>query len=1101
MTRPAVPVSHRQHTEAPARAGHVRGTLVRLLRALVLGVMALATPAAAWAQAVGGAQITGIVRDSSGGALPGVDVTVTRTDTGVSRSAVSSGDGAFAFPNLPVGPYQLKATLQGFSTFVQDGIVLQVNSNPSLNVTLQIGAVSEQLTVTANASMVETRSTGIGQVIDNKNVVELPLNGRQATELIFLSGLATSAPAADLNTNKNFPTVTISVAGGQANGMTYIMDGGTHNDPFNNLNLPTPFPDALQEFKVETSALPARYGHHASSAVNLVTRSGTNNFKGTVFDFLRNYRFNARNALATTRDSLERNQFGGSLGGPLVKNKAFFFGGFQGRIEKSNPPTAIRWVPTAQMLAGDFSAFASPACNGGRQVTLRAPFVDNRVPAAALNPVALAFSKYLPSTTDPCGRVQFGIPNDSTEQQAIGRIDYTLSTEHTVFARYMFARYNNPATYDGQNVLTLSRTGQENIAHSTVVGHKWLPTNTLVNSFTTTFNRTLNDRPLPEFFTATSLGSRIASPYPGYMGISVTGNGFTVGAGGTNPGYFNSVGFQLADDLDLIRGDHQISAGVNWIHTNIKTNNNRPTNGQFTFNGQTTGLSLADFMVGSVSGGFVQGNPVFDDDDHDYIGVYLQDDWRVKPNISLNVGVRWEPYIPLRNSRSWVSHFDKTRFDQGLVSKVYPQAPAGLIFPGDDGYQGRGANNRKLAMFAPRVGAIWTPEGDSTMSVRASWGIFYDTPHLFFNTRFSNNPPWGAQITIANPAGGFTDPYQGYPGGNPFPALNDNWQTSAFPAFGVYVNSPLDINPQRLQQWNLSVQKGFGDWLMSVSYLGNRMSNLWRATELNPAVYSPTATTGNTNQRRVLYLQDPAKGQFFGTIGQVDDTGRSNYHGLLLSAQKRLSHNFSVLSNWTISKCMSDPATSEITGPTIVNPNDPDLDYAYCGSDRRHVVNLSAVVRAPEFSNDLLRAILGNWQVSPIVRWQSGNRSTVTTGVDNALTGMGGQRAVQVLDDPYGDKTAGNYLNRAAFTSPTAGTYSPLKPFTVVNPSNFQNDIAISRSFRFGSRSLQARWEIFNVINYVNLGAPITSLNSAAFGQIQTAGDPRIMQFALKFDF
>lgn len=261
------------------------------------------------------------------------------------------------------------------------------------------------------------------------------------------------------------------------------------------------------------------------------------------------------------------------------------------------------------------------------------------------------------------------------------------------------------------------------------------------------------------------------------------------------------------------------------------------------------------------------------------------------------------------------------------------------------------------------------------------------------------------------------------------------------------------------------------------------------------------ATTGNTNQRRVLYLQDPAKGQFYGTIGQVDDTGRSNYHGLLLSAQKRLSHNFSVLSNWTISKCMSDPATSEITGPTIVNPNDPDLDYAYCGSDRRHVVNLSAVVRTPEFSNDMLRTILGNWQISPIVRWQSGNRSTVTTGVDNALTGMGGQRAVQVLDDPYGDKTAGNYLNRAAFTSPAAGTYSTLKPFTIVNPSNFQNDIAISRSFRFGSRSLQARWEIFNVINYVNLGAPITALNSAAFGQIQTAGDPRIMQFALKFDF
>ncbi len=768
---------------------------MRALITLVISALVVGTPAAGWAQAVGGAQITGFVRDSSGATLPGVDVTVTQTDTGIARTTVTGADGAFAFPNLPVGPYQLKANLQGFSAFVQDGIVLQVNSNPQVNITMQIGALSEQLTVTANASMVETRSTGIGQVIDNQRVVELPLNGRQATELIFLSGLATSAPAADLNTNKNYPTVTISVAGGQANGMTYIMDGGTHNDPFNNLNLPTPFPDALQEFKVETSALPARYGHHASSAVNLVTKSGTNNYRGTLFGFVRNYRFNARNALATTNDSLKRNQFGGAIGGPLLRNKAFFFGAYQGRIEKQTPPTAIRWVPTPAMLAGDFTALTSPACNGGRQVELRAPFVGNRVAPSQLNPVALAYSRYLPTATDPCGRVQFGIPNDSTEHQALGRIDYTLNQQHTFFTRYLFARYENPATYDGQNVLTLSRTGQENIANSVVTGHKWLPTSSLVNSFNVTFNKTLNDRPLPEFFTATELGSRISSPYPGYFGVSVTGNGFTVGAGGTNPGYFNSTAFQLVDDVDLVRGSHQISAGVNWIHTEIETSNNRPTNGQFTFNGQTTGLSMADFMVGSVSGGFLQGNPVFDYQDHDYIGVYLQDDWRVRPNFTVNVGMRWEPFIPLRNTYSWVSHFDKTRFDQNLRSTVYPQAPAGLIFPGDAGYPGRGASRKKMANFAPRIGAIWTPSGDDSLSVRGSWGIFYDTPHLFFNTRFTNNPPWGAQLTIANPAGGFTDPYLGYPGGNPFPALNDNWATAAFPAFGVYVNAPLDMEP------------------------------------------------------------------------------------------------------------------------------------------------------------------------------------------------------------------------------------------------------------------------------------------------------------------
>jgi hypothetical protein len=457
----------------------------------------------------------------------------------------------------------------------------------------------------------------------------------------------------------------------------------------------------------------------------------------------------------------------------------------------------------------------------------------------------------------------------------------------------------------------------------------------------------------------------------------------------------------------------------------------------------------------------------------------------------------------MSNTYSWVSHFDQSRFDQNVRSTVYPQAPAGLMFPGDSGYPDDSTTFGKKLQFAPRVGVVWTPQGDERTSVRASWGVFYDTPHLFFNTRFANNPPWGAQITIANTAaGGFSDPYQGYPGGNPFPALNSGWATQSFPAFGVYVNTPLHVEPTSLQQWNVSVQHQFGDWLAGVSYLGNHSSHLWRATELNPAVFGPGATTGNINQRRTLILQNATQGQFYGTIGQLDDTGRANYGAMLLSLQRRLKNNLSVLSNYTLSKCMSDPATTELTGPTIVNPANPGLDYSYCASDRRHVLNVSLVVRTPDFENSTVRAIFSDWQISPIVRWQSGNRSSVTTGVDNALTGLGAQRAVQVLDDPYGAGAPTAYLNRAAFTSPTTGTYSTLAPFTIVNPSNLQNDFALTRTFRVGgAQSVQFRWEVFNLINHVNFNAPITALNSASFGQIQTAGDPRIMQFALKFTF
>ncbi len=1059
------------------------------------------TAATAAAQAVAGSQVSGIVRDASGGALPGADVSITKTDTGLVRTTFTGSDGTYTLPNLPVGPYQLKVALQGFTTYVQDGIVLQVSTNPEINVTLAIGAVSEQVLVTANAAMVETHTTGIGQVIDQQRVAELPLNGRLAAELIFLSGVATSAPAGDLNTNKNFPTVTISVAGGQANGITYIMDGGTHNDPFNNLNLPTPFPGALQEFKVETSALPARYGHHASSAVNMITKSGTNQFRGDGFDFVRNYRFNARNFFAPERDSLKRNQFGGTLGGPVIRNRAFFFVGYAGKIERTNPATAISFVPTAAMRNGDFTAFAAPACNVGRQVTLTAPFVGNQIDPSRLNPVAVAFNKYLPLPTDPCGRVQYGIPDNNTEHQAVGKIDYNLSTKQTMFGRYLYAVYENPGTFDGKNALTLSRTGQKNQVHSVVYGHNYVISANALNSLHLTLNRTANDRPLPEFFTATDLGSRVFSPFKGYVGVTVAGTGFSIGAGATNPGYFNSKGYQLADDVDIIRGAHQLALGVNWIATRIETLNNRPTNGQFTFNGQTTGLPLADFMVGSVSN-FLQGNPVYDYDNNSYFGSYVQDNWKVRSNLSLNVGVRWEPYLPIKNTYSWVSHFDRSAFDGGRRSKVYPQAPAGLMFPGDDGYPGKATTFGKKANFAPRLGAIWTPRGDDSMSIRGSWGVFYDAPHLFFNTRFANNPPWGAQITITNPQGGWSDPYLGYPGGNPFPALNTDWKTAAFPAFGVYVNTPLHTAPTALQQWNIGVQKQLGEWLFAGSYLGNKSSHLWRATELNPAVFATGATTGNTNQRRVLFLANPQQGQSYGTIGQLDDTGRSNYHALLLSGQRRLKNGLSVLSNWTISRCMSDPATTELTGPTVVDPNNPNLDYAYCASDRRHVVNVSVVARTPDFSRAALRVVFGDWQFSPLVRWQSGNRSSVTTGIDNALTGLGGQRAVQMLDDPYGDRTPDYYLNRAAFGSPASGAYSTLKPFTIENPARLQNDIAITRSFKLAdTRTFQFRWEIFNVMNHANFNAPVAALNSANFGKILTAGDPRIMQFALRFEF
>src|SRR5256886_6520683 len=359
-----------------------------------------------WAQAT--AEISGTARDQSGAVLPGVEIRVTQTETGGIRNSVTNETGSYVLPNLPIGPYKLEASLPGFRTYAQTGIVLQVNSNPVINVTLEVGQVAETIEVQANAALVEARSTSIGQVVENTRILELPLNGRQAVELTALAGAATPAPVTDASARDPFNKTAFSIAGGLNSGVSFTLDGAFHNNPQGNGYMSTPFPDALQEFKVETSATAAAGGGKTAGSGSLVTKSGTNEMHGDLFEFVRNGAFNARNAFATKRDTIKRNQYGGTAGGAIVKNRLFFFGGYQGTPLRQDPTDVVTYVPTPAMLAGDFTALASPACNGGRPITLRAPFVNNRVDPSQLSKAALGLQKLLPQTSDPCGKTIFG---------------------------------------------------------------------------------------------------------------------------------------------------------------------------------------------------------------------------------------------------------------------------------------------------------------------------------------------------------------------------------------------------------------------------------------------------------------------------------------------------------------------------------------------------------------------------------------------------------------------------------------------------------------------------------------------------------------------
>src|SRR5437016_5900619 len=456
----------------------------------------------AWAQATT-AQISGSVRDQSDAVLPGVEITATQTATGVKRSTVSNETGNYVLASLPVGPYILAATLPGFREYLQSGIVLQVDTSPTINVVLQVGQNSETVEVQANTALVETHNTAIGQVVTNQQVAEMPLNGRDPHELIFLAGMANYPGAGSMNSIRNYPTVVVSVAGGNGDGVSYLLDGSIWQDPYNSLSLPLPFPDALQEFKVETSAMPAQFGFHATATVNAVTKSGSNEFHGDLFEFVRNAIFNARDAFAAERDTYKRNQFGGVIGGPIKKDKLFFFGGYQRTSLRSDGIQNTAFIPTPAALNGDFTALASPACNNGGLINgtgllpASLGFVDNKISPSLLNPVAVNIAKTFPVTDHPCGRTLYGRVADQDEDLVTAKIDYTISPKHSIFGRFMLGNLYTTSTYDGRNPLSINTYGYKDYDYGFNLGSTYLIGNNMVNSLRIAANRTniakLND--------------------------------------------------------------------------------------------------------------------------------------------------------------------------------------------------------------------------------------------------------------------------------------------------------------------------------------------------------------------------------------------------------------------------------------------------------------------------------------------------------------------------------------------------------------------------------------------------------------------------------
>lgn len=1111
-----------------------------------------------FAQAVNFAQIQGRIADPTGATIPGAKVEATNVDTGLVRASVSNSEGTYSLPNLPVGRYKLDVTASGFKEYIQNGIVLQVNESPTINLTLQVGAVSEKMEVTSSTQMVETHENSVSTVIDNNRIMELPLDGRNAPALILLSGGAANVALSgnDLNSTKNYgngnssnssPTVTVSVGGSQENSNNYLLDGSDNNDAFSNVNAPFPFPDAIQEFSVQSSGLSARYGVHAGAVVNMVTKSGTNNFHGDAFEFLRNPLLNAHHVQFTAPapgardDTIKRNQFGGTIGGPIIKDKLMFFAGYQGTRQVSSPAPKSTIVPTAAAIAGDFSTMMSAGCqSSGKAKTLKAPFTNNQTSASNFNAQSLALLKFLPVPTNPCGNISFTVASILNEDQGIGRIDWNISSRNTVFARYFATDFRAPIPFDPTDILPQGSAASQFSRYQTLaLGNTFTFNSGIVNAFHATGTRlAINRGPANGMITPATIGVNIPAPIANGMVLGVSSGYFTTGGGTQMPGHFINNLFQVADDVDILKGKQQFSFGVNFMKMQLNYLSTFQSNGQFTFGGNFSGDNLADFMLGLPST-FVQGNDEAENWRYTYFGLYAHDNIRLRPNLTLNAGVRWEPYYPSWDAKHRGSHFDYSNFVNGVHSQVFPGAPAGLTYCGDPGTPCSFANSKMLD-FSPRVGLIWDPSSNGNLTIRAGYGLFYDSPEMYYFDRYADNSPFGSAVSLTKPVGGFTNPYQGQtvpPFPTPFPTAGST--TAFFPTNGVYINNGFDMHPMYVQNWNLSVEKQFGDnWMLSATYIGNKTTHIWAAYEANPGLDVPVPanaltgctpgqapSTSNTNCRRALYVADPNQGQYFSNMTAAWDGANANYNGLLVAARHRMSTNFTLLANYTYSHCISDADFSgELTNsrPTlysspVTNPNFDVLsnDRGNCGFDVRHSMNGSLVINSPKIGSGFVARLVNNWQLAPLVTYRTGVFFTVLTGVDTALQGTttSFKDRPNLVGDPFSGScpnsaavgTRACWFNTSAFSAPTAGTFGSVGRNSISGPSAFQFDAQVSRRFALDEsnvRQIQLRMDLFNVLNHPNLGNPTTSENSSNFGVIQSqVGDGRTFEGALKFVF
>ena len=1096
------------------------------------------------------ARLSGTVSDASGRALPGATLHAEQIGTGFTQTTTSGTTGEYVFPSLPVGIYRLTATISGFKSHIQEGIELAVGQAVTVPIAMDLGSVVENITVEANASMVTTDSAMLGQVIDQKQVVELPLSSRYVQQLVFLTPGASNVTANYCAANCEggvFPSEQYAkVNGAGANGVSYQLDGADFNDTYINTNLPFPNPDAIQEFNLMTANMSAIYGDAMGGVVNVSLKSGTEKIHGGAFEFAQNSVFNSKNYFATSVSPLSQNQFGGDVGGPILKKRLFYFGSFQGTRFSATNNGEGAYVPNAQERLGDFSDLlpAAGICSTSLGTCVQLvnpatgePYVNNQIPVSPIatyilnkiplpNATALGFPA--PEGEPADGLYYNGLPTVQNTYEFLGKLDLNVGPHH-LSGHYFQQNYSQPLVLPpSSNILEMSGSSETLIDKNvSVVDLYTISPHALLGSYyglTIINGHTYSSAP----FSMVDAGVNMAVPAGKGSGnvpsLNVSANTFGLGSG--NYGVWNRGDQSLREIATLTKGKHVLQFGGEAVRVTQPMGNTFQQGGTFNFTDALSGYDMADFELGAVSS-FIQGGGLYLNFSGINWSAFVQDDWKVTSRLTLSAGLRWDPFIPSKDSLGRVACFEP-----GAPQSVrYPNAPPGLIYGGSNHDPGcpEAGIFADYGNYGPRLGFASQLDGKAKSSLRGGVGYYYEPPNSLIYQQMVGVPPFAPVINLTDVS--FADPYGSAGVTNPFPAgfgPGTPGPSAQFPSGAISFSQLQDphLRLPMILTYNLTFEHSFApDWLFRLAYVGNNGHRLYGTgdqesglLQLNPAIYVPGQSSEDNTQQRRVYPQ-------YGSIASINSGVDSNYNAMQVTVEKRISKGFSILSNFSWAKGLDDYAPQGSPYYTNTCTCGRHFDYGPSADDISKVFKFNGTYETPQVhAARFVRSVLNGWELTAILSKQTGTPFTIFSGVDNSFSAIGADRADLTVADirmAYIGKlphpgVQGQWFDPTAFTANAVGTFGNSGKNAMFGPGFFDTDLAAIKNFKLGERlSFQFRGEFFNAFNNVNFGLPGNVQNSPGFGQIggtQGSGayggptsygtsQPRTMQFGLKASF